>query len=769
MRRKLTLLLTLFTACALYAQTLDDLRNIESIKRELEKISTEPGTKKPETMRGASSLETFQDSLSRLPVQKMEKEKFKPEIILPEEEEEEGKKAVPETTEFFIDLPCFGHEIFEQTQAEYMPEVFGPVDEEYPLGPGDEIIITVWGEVELRHELVINRAGQVYIENVGLVNLSGLNIKEARNKLKSALGRSYSSITKGRAFLDITVGKLRPLRIYVIGNVTQPGVFTVPAVSSPFHLLFYAGGINPAGSLRRVLVARGDEIAAELDFYEFLTAGKRFSNVRLQTNDVVVVPAAEIQVYLDGAVNMPAIYELKQGEGIIELFKYCGGLKDNAYRKTIQVERIVGYEDRRYFDVNYNELVKNNQNFELINGDRILVTEINREVKNYITIEGPIYGPTQFEYHAGLTIRQLFDKVDSIAGDAYLKRVQITRTLPDKKQEMFSLNLENILGGSQPDFALAPEDQIEIKSMTALFPADSVRIYGAVKMPGVYAYKKNMTLKDLIFASGGFTNNALFTEAEVSRIFPRQHQKDMLAQIFYVPLDSSYIKKETEDDGDIFRLLPYDNVFVRSDSEWELQRNVYIEGEVNKPGLYTLETKTTKITDLIERAGGLKLTAYLAGAKLFRSGSYKGQIGIDFEEIFDNRYHEENIFLQAGDRIIIPEKLATVSVYGGVNFPSNVLWEKGEGLDYYIEAAGGYTETGDEDNVTIRLANGRPVQRQRFLFWKYLSDDITAGSTIYVPVLKEKDKTDWSGAIRDAAAILASIATVILIYDQVGK
>ncbi len=187
---------------------------------------------------------------------------------------------------------------------------------------------------------------------------------------------------------------------------------------------------------------------------------------------------------------------------------------------------------------------------------------------------------------------------------------------------------------------------------------------------------------------------------------------------------------------------------------------------MQRPGVYTLKNKTTRITDLIARAGGLKPTAYLDGAKLFRRKDGVGQIGINFSKIFNNPSDPENIYLQSGDRIVIPERLATVKIVGGVNFPSSVLYEKGAGLDYYIEAAGGYTELADEDNVTIRLANGRPVQRKRFLFWKYLSEDITAGTTIYVPVLSQKDEIDWSGTIRDAAAILASVATVILIYDR---
>jgi len=287
-----------------------------------------------------------------------------------------------------------------------------------------------------------------------------------------------------------------------------------------------------------------------------------------------------------------------------------------------------------------------------------------------------------------------------------------------------------------------------------------------VNNPGKYLLKKDMSLKDLIFTAGGFRKDAVIEEAEVSRINPNRTGPHQLASIIYVNIDSNYTKDIQPQKADLFFLEPNDNVFIRANSDWELQRNVSIEGEVVKPGVYTLKSKTERITDIIQRAGGLKRTAYLEGATIKRYQNGVGQIGVDFKKIFADPQNPENIYLQNGDRIIIPERLATVKVVGGVNFPSSVLFEKGRGLDYYIEATGGFVELADEKNVTIRLANGRPVQQKRFLFWKYLPEDITAGSTIYVPVLREKKEIDWSGAVRDAAAIMSSIATTILIYDR---
>ncbi len=580
------------------------------------------------------------------------------------------------------------------------------------------------------------------------------------------MGKSYSSILKGKAFLDVSVGKLRSIRLFVIGDVAAPGVFTVPALTAPFNMLFYAGGVKATGSLRHIKLIRNNKVVKTLDFYDFLLHGEEFSNVRLQTHDVILIPTASKHVYLSGAVKKEAIYELTDKEGLKDLITICGGFKENAYIDAIQIERFVDNKTKELITVNYRELIKNGENFPLYDGDRISVTTINRDLKNYVNLFGPVYGPKKFEFYPGMTIKDLFAQVDSVAGDAYLERVQITRTLPDKKRQLFSVNLKDILESAEQDFPLAPEDEIAIQSVRTLFPQDSVRIFGAVNNPGKYLLKKDMSLKDLIFTAGGFRKDAVIEEAEVSRINPNRTGPHQLASIIYVNIDSNYTKDIQPQKADLFFLEPNDNVFIRANSDWELQRNVSIEGEVVKPGVYTLKSKTERITDIIQRAGGLKRTAYLEGATIKRYQNGVGQIGVDFKKIFADPQNPENIYLQNGDRIIIPERLATVKVVGGVNFPSSVLFEKGRGLDYYIEATGGFVELADEKNVTIRLANGRPVQQKRFLFWKYLPEDITAGSTIYVPVLREKKEIDWSGAVRDAAAIMSSIATTILIYDR---
>ncbi len=554
----------------------------------------------------------------------------------------------------------------------------------------------------------------------------------------------------------------------MVGEVKNPGLFTVPALTPIFNLLFYAGGFNTTASLREISLIRKDQLITQLDFYKFLIKGIEFSDIRLQNDDVILISTAQKHVYIAGAVKKAAIFELLDQEGLLDLIYYAGGLEGNAYIDQIQIERFLNNKERTLLDINYRQMVELGNNFKLEHGDRIFVKSLDREMKNFITIDGPIYGPRRFEYSKGMQLKDLFARIDSIAGDAYLQRIHITRKLPDRKRQIFSINMEAILNNKAQDLALLPEDHIEIKSKNILFPPDSVHIYGAVNNPGKYPLKLDLSLKDLIFTAGGFRKDAQIREAEISRIDPKQASHNKLATLLYVPLDSDYVKHANTGD-EIFLLEANDNVFIRPNSDWELQRNVLIQGEINAPGVYTLPNKMEQITDLIKRSGGIKPTAYLEGGTLYRRKNNVGQIGIDFTRIMKNPDIEENIYLQGDDIITIPERMYTVKVIGGVNFPSSVYFEKNEGLDYYIDATGGYTELADEDNVSIRLANGKTFKPKHFLFWEYLPDDITAGSTIIIPILDQKHKTDWSGAIRDAAAILSSVAVTLLIIDRVQR
>ncbi len=559
MKYSLCILFTAFIFTAtLQAQTLDDLRQIENLKRQLEKAGNIPTKSIPESTT-VRSLEVFQDSVSVIPQ--------------PDQAEGDSGKVEKDNTKVvedpFSELPVFGFDVFKNANLNFNPEIYGPVDADYPIGAGDQIIISLWGEVELRHDLTVDRNGQIFIPDVGLVKASGFTLGDLKKKLVQVMGRSYSSLLKNKAYLDVSLGKLRSIRLFVVGDVNKPGVFTVPALTSIFNMFFYAAGIKETGSLRRISLVRNDEEVEILDIYDFLNHGKQFSSIRLQQNDVIVVPTAVKHVYLAGAVNKKAVFELKDDEGLLELIKFAGGFKDNAYMEQIQIERYLANKDRKLIDVNYKNLISDNRNFTLENGDRVLVNKLNRDIENFVTIDGPIYGPKKFEYMQGMTVGELFAKVDSVGGEAFLERIHITRTLPDRKKQVFSINLKMILEKAQNDFDLAAQDHISIKSKSDLFPPDSVSIYGAVNSPGKYLLKKSMTLRDLVFDAGGFRRDAKIMETEISRIDPQNSMGDSLATILYVAVDTNYVKEKFADD-DVVYLQAYDNVFVRANSDWEI-------------------------------------------------------------------------------------------------------------------------------------------------------------------------------------------------------
>jgi polysaccharide export outer membrane protein len=759
---RIFLVTTFFALSVLSGQSLSDINQLKALQKQFEETGKRIDSDKPISQK-ISSLEAFEDSLSRIPIDTTEALRLTPDS--------KASQLVMVEDEEFVDtalgkLQPFGYEIFRKAKLDMKPDVYGPVDADYHLGQGDELIITLWGEVELRHALVVDRNGQVMIPDVGLVNVAGLTLTKTQNKLNRILRNYYSGLKNNKITLEISLGKLRSLRIFVTGEVNQPGAFTVPAYVSPFAMLFYAGGVKASGSLRNIIILRNNERIANVDFYGFLSGHDAKEQVRLQNRDVIVIPPVEKRAWLAGSVGLPGIYEFKEGETLRQLFRFAGGFKTVANIRQIEMRRFLPNRKPVFVNVDFQQMSADGDDLPLMDEDRIFVYRIDTERRNYVQIDGPIFGPRRFAWSEGLTLRQLFAKVDSIRGDAFLERAVITREKDDLRKESFSVNLEHILSGTAGDFVMQPRDVVTFKSRDMLFPVDSVSIYGAINSPGKYVLSDNLTLKDLIYMAGGYAINARRDFAEVARIEPEKNAGNEIATIIRVDLDTTY-RRLASTSAEDFRLQAYDNVFIYIDSEWELQRNVSIRGEVVRPGQFSLQRKDEKLASIIARAGGIKETGYIEGARFFRNADDAGQIGVDFALAMRDTNSQENIILEDGDEIFIPERKYTIKIMGGVNFPSSVMYSEEMSLQDYLDAAGGLTELADDDNISIQLANGKRMKEKSFLFFPYLPEPLTPGSTIFVPELAEKKVVDWSGGIRDAAAILASVATVILILNQV--
>lgn len=465
---KLNKILSIIIFCftAVFSQSLQDLQKLKDIQKQIEKTADQKQTK--DMTVPVKSLESFDDSLSQIPVEKLQAIKIEQK----EMDEEKGKvkeDVVLNIEEEFEKLKPFGYEIFHKAKLDLKPSLFGPVSGDYPLGPGDETIITLWGEVEIRHTIIIDRNGQIMVPDVGLINIAGLTINEAQKKLFNILKNYYSGLKTNKISLEVSLGNLHSIRVYVTGEVNQPGVFTVPAYISPYAMLFYAAGVKLSGSLRGIFVMRQGKKIADLDFYNLLLGLETNDNLHLQNDDIIIIPPVNNRIYLAGAIDLPAIYEFKPGESLHHLINFAGGRKPDANLKQIEIHRFLPQQEPIMVNVDYQKLIENNKNFNLMADDRVFIYTIDRERENFVTIDGPIYGPKTFTYTDGLSLKQLFSKVDSVKAEAYLERILVTREYEDQRKEIFSVNLKSIIEGKAADFMLAPKDIIEFKSQKVLF------------------------------------------------------------------------------------------------------------------------------------------------------------------------------------------------------------------------------------------------------------------------------------------------------------
>jgi protein involved in polysaccharide export with SLBB domain len=728
-------------------------------------------------------------------------------------------------------LEVFGTKFFRNFSTNLAAESFGPVDDNYIFGVGDEVIITIWGEVNKRFETVINRNGQIYLEEIGNISLAGKKFGESVASMKRRLAKYYSSLSRNKAYLDISLGKIRSVRVFIAGQVKKPGIFNVTADASVLDLLGLVNGPNDVGSMRNIYIMSQDKLRKSMDLYPFFTSGNiQNTEIRLLNNDIIFVQPMGNRVYLDGAINIPAIYELKNDETIEDLISFAGGFREDAYRTNISITRINENYEQKILNIDFDV----SSSFNLKNGDKVYVHQVQKETRNYVQVNGPIFGPSIFGYEKGMTLLTLFSKIDSVSADANLERVEITRTDERENKSVFSVNLAAIFSGENSDISLKQSDVIIFYRKNELNRKGFVSIIGAVQKPGKYEFANNISVNSLIHMAGGYTDNAWVDEAEISRLqINQQTDTDTLAQLFYVGIDKDIA---IQSPANQFILQPYDIVHIRENSNWELQRIVTIKGQVRFPGVYTVQNKNEKISDLIKRAGGLKESAFVQGAfflrqfedygreerRIFQAFSdtsanalqsstnisamllpknipslqYEllddstrlaekallleevlpanirerkkyGIIGIDFEEVLDDRDSEQNIVLRDKDVIIIPEQKNTVRVIGAVYNPSNVLYRKGASINDYLTLAGGTLADAEESKIFVQLANGKIVRESSFLFYNYLSSEITPGSTIYVPKELPQDRINWPATIRDVASILGSIATAILIINNI--
>ena len=671
----------------------------------------------------------------------------------------------------------FGHDVFNNKNLTFESSMNLATPQNYTLGPGDVVNVDVWGASQETVSETISPDGTITIEGIGVIQLGGLTVSQAKSRLKQVLGPRYQG-----SKIDLTVGQTRTITVSVMGEVKVPGTFTMSAFATVYNALYMAGGPNEIGTLRNVKVYRKGKLISNVDVYDFLLNGKLSGDVRLQDNDVITVSPYESLVNITGKVKRPMFYEMKKSESAATLLKYAGGFTGDAYTKAIRINRKAG-AGYSVFSVGEFDL----NTFKLMDEDSVSVDSTLARYQNMVEIKGAIFRPGM--YHVGGDISTVKALVEAAAGltegaigqHAVMHRMKVDRTL-----EVLSLDINGILEGTVPDVPLRNEDVIYIASREENETLRTVSINGEVHYPGTYKFADNETIEDLIIQAGGPTEAASLVKIDVARRITNPNATeadDQIAQTFSFKLTPDFAIQGQPD----FTLQPFDEVYVRRSPNYTEQQNVTIEGEVQFEGTYALSNKGQRLSELLKQAGGLTKRAYPEGTKLLRlmtpeerdqmetmlrtaqrnSGNDSIDIrklvtnanypvGIEMDKALENPGSEDDPILREGDRIIVPRYDGTVKINGEVLYPNTVRFKEGKNAKYYINLAGGTTSTAKESQTIIIYMNGMVAKADR-------KHKPRPGCQIVVPT-KRKGRTmglaEWLTIGSSTASIATMIATI---------
>jgi polysaccharide biosynthesis/export protein len=652
-------------------------------------------------------------------------------------------------------LVIFGLETFRRRTTLFDPNLTGPVDANYRLGPGDNLVLILTGDVEASYQLEVTREGFIVVPQVGQIFVNNVTLGELESILYRQLGRVYSGVRRGPGAttrFSVSPARLRSNQIFVHGDVLEPGAHRISSAGTAMTALYAARGPTDDGSLRRVEIRRGGRLIETLDVYDYLLRGDASRDVRLQNGDVVFVPIHGPRVRVVGEIARPATYELKEGETLDDVIRFAGGFRPTASRSRIQVERILPPDmrsaGRERVVVDFGTGVDGRPAAApMYAGDIVRVFPVATRVRNRVTVRGNVWLPGPQGIDPGMTrLSDVLRSAGGVKSDTYLSQVLIARLQPDSTRVQLRTALTDTLGNVSNDLLLAEDDEIRIFSQSEFRDPPYVTITGAVNDGGRFPYREGMTVRDLVLLAGGMQQSALLTEAEIARL-PRDRTGGRTAETFRVPLDSSYVFARSPD-GRYFGppglpaaggpapevvLAPYDNVMIMHQPDWDLQRTVAVYGEVRYPGRYALQNKSERISDVIRRAGGLTREAHADGVSFHREAGATGRIGVDLAAVVRSARHRDNLLLQDGDSIFVPRYDGVVYVEGFVNAPVAVAYVPNQDIRYYISRAGGPAARADVRRAYVTQSNGNVEAVVVRPFAPDLQPRPRPGSRVYVP------------------------------------
>lgn len=781
MKRLLTVLvLTLFATMQIYAQMSDE--------QVVEYVQQQQGSGKSQQV---IALELQQKGVTREQMLRL-KEKYERM-----QQEAAGSASVSQTSgssirkangsqkegvddfmmEYNSELPSsiFGHDIFNSKKLTFEPNMNIATPANYTLGPGDELIIDIYGVSQSNSKYEISPEGTIVVGKIGPIEVSGLTVEQAQEKVINKMGMHYQGSN-----IKVTVGQTRTVLVNILGEVKNPGTYTLSAFSTVFNALYLAGGITDIGTLRNIKVTRNGRTISTVDVYDFILNGKLTGNVMLKDNDAIIVGAYDVLVSIEGAVKRPMYYEMKRGESLSSLIEYSGGLQGNANKSVINVERKTS-DGHTVHSVNEWDF----STFGLEDGDAVTINSIVKRYQNMVDISGAVFYAGHYSMSDGCnTVKGLITKAGGLLENAFRNRAVLYRLNDDRTRKAMSIDLKNILDGNAPDVALENEDQLVIAWDERIQQVKQVHIFGPVHTEGALTYAEGMTLEDAIIAAGGLKEEALLSNIEISRRIQYTDNRDTTylkqTEIYTFAVEDGLVVGQ----GKEFVLKPYDAITIRKNPEYASSQFVYVYGEVKYPGTYVLKSKSERISDIIARAGGLNSNAFADGVKFTRymqpdekaraeqllemsqtrSDSIDSEkiqikerysVGIDLSKILKKPGCTEDIVLRGGDQITIPQFNNTVKINGEVLYPNTVSYVEGKSGRYYLNQAGGVSTTGRKSKAYIIYANGQVSRLNK--------GKVMPGCEIVVPSKRKKgDNTQKSNWALAGVSTLATVSAVIV-------
>ncbi len=682
----------------------------------------------------------------------------------------------PKSEDVVQEDQVFGRNIFNTRNLTFEPSINIATPPNYRLGPGDEVIIDIWGASENTIRQQISPDGTINIGELGPLYLSGMTVEKAQDFLTKELRKIYSDTNNQ---IRVTLGNTRTIQINVMGEVVQPGTYALSAFSTVFHALYRAGGVNDIGSLRKVQLVRNGKKMATIDVYDFIMHGKTQDDIRLEEGDVVIVPTYESLVQISGNVKRPMRYEMKNGETVETLIGYAGGFTSDAYTKSLRMVRQNGKE----YQVNTID-DKDYGSYRLSDGDMVTAEAILDRFTNKLEIRGAVYRPGIYELNDNVnTVKALIARADSLTDDAFTTRAVLYRLRDNMTREVKQIDVAALINGTIPDIVLQRNDVLFIPSIHDINDWGDVEIAGEVIAPGTYPYADNMTLEDLVIAAGGLKESASLVRVDVSRRIKNPTSAEdtkEIGEMFTFSLKDGFVV-----DGEPgFVLQPYDHVYVRRSPVYSEQKNVAINGEILYGGTYTLTSKDERISDLVKKAGGTTQFAYVRGAKLVRRANANElqrmqdvvvllrrqmgdekvdslgikvdstfSVGIDLEAALKAPGSDADIILREGDVVVVPKYNNTVRINGAVMQPNVVSYKQGKDVKYYIGQAGGYNQVAKKNKKYIIYMNGQIATVKRR--GKNL---VEPGCEIIVPNKRQR-QANWGNVFASLSAV-TSIGTM---------